>query len=118
MFAGAPDAVDMMGATLTSSGTLITIPAGKWFTGDLVLSATVTVAGSSIPTVSTGGSTPAPAAGTVISRLNVTGLALTTVCDSVSHEVLVYGGESGATIQFTAGANGTSSASLHGYIFG
>lgn len=118
MFAGAPDPQDMMAATRTTSGTLITVPAGKWYTGDLILSAAVSVAGSSISTVSTGGTSPSPSIGTVIARLNVVGLALTTICDSVSCEILVYGGDEGATIEYTAGANGTNSASVNGYIFG
>lgn len=118
MFSGAPHAADMMGLTRTTTGTLVTVPPGKWFTGDLVLSASVSVAGNSVPTVTVNGSNAAPASGTVISRINLTGLALTTVNDSVAHEVLVQATDSPVTIDFTAGASGTSSASLHGFIFG
>jgi hypothetical protein len=115
MFAGLPDAVDVAGLTRTTTGTLITVPAGRAFTGDLVLSASVSVAGTSNPTVSTSGTGAAPVSGTVLSRLNLNGLALTTVADSVAHEVFVVATTNDITIEFTAGATGTSSASLHGY---
>lgn len=115
MFAGLPDPSDIAGKTLAASGTLVTVPAGRAFTGDLVLSASVSAAGNSVPTVAVNGTNAAPTSGTVLSRLNLNGLALTTVADSIAHEVFVMATTDPVTIDFTAGANGTSSASLHGY---
>lgn len=97
---------------------MVTVPPGKWYTGNVLLSASVTVAGTSAPTVTVNGTGAAPASGTVLARLNVVGLALTTICDSVSTEILVYADTDPITIDFTAGAAGTSSASINGYIFG
>lgn len=118
MFPSAPDKGDIVATTRTTAGTLVTVPPGKWYTGNLILSASVAVAGNSTPTVSVSGANGAPANGTVIARLNLVGLALTTVADSVSTEILVYADTDPITIEFTPGANGTSSASVNGYIFG
>lgn len=119
MFQGAPSREEMLTNTLSASGTLITVPAGKWYTGNLVLSATVAVAGASNPTVQTAGTNAAPTAGTPLARLNIAGLALSTVSDSVSTEILLLApDENDITLTFTAGANGVSSASVNGYIFG
>lgn len=97
---------------------MITIPAGKWFTGNLAISASASVAGTSTPTVNTLGTNAAPASGTVIGRVNVTGLALSTVTGNGSFEVIALAPpENDITIEFTAGATGTSSATINGFTF-
>lgn len=118
MFPSAPDKEDILAGTRTTSGTLVTVPPGKWYTGNVILSASVAVAGNSAPTISVNGTNATPVNGTVIAQLNVVGLALTTVSDSVSTEILVYADTDPITIDFTAGATGSSSASINGYIFG
>ena|SRR5258706_186925 len=119
MFSGFPPANDILCSTRTTTGTMITVPAGRGYTGDLVLSAAVSVAGTSIPTVAVNGTNAVPAAGSVIARINLTGLALTTVNDSATFPIVVYAPpENSITIDFTAGATGTSSASLNGFLFG
>lgn len=111
-----PDISDVVGGTLTASGTLVTIPAGRRFTANLLLSGSVAVAGNSISTVATSGTNAAPASGSVVARLNLVGLALTTVAGSVSHEILVMAPpENSITLEYTAGANGTNSCSFSGY---
>lgn len=119
MFSGFPNASEIMANTRTTSGTLVTIPAGKWFTGNVHISASVAVAGNSSPTVQVSGTNAAPASGTVLARLNLVGLALTTVADSVDTEIILLApSENTITLEFTAGAAGTSSASVNGFIFG
>jgi len=119
MFTGQPNASEIKCNTVTATGTIITVPAGKWFTGDLTISATVAVAGASNPVVTVNGTDAAPAAGTVIGRLNLAGLALSTVSDAIHTEVIALApAGNDITIDFTAGANGTSSATLNGFIFG
>jgi hypothetical protein len=116
---GVIDAADIRSETRNTTGTLVTVPAGKFLTANVVLSASISVAGTSIPTVSTAGVNPTPDAGSVMVRLNLTGLALTTVADSVETEIVVAAPpENDVTVEFTAGASGTSSASLNGFIFG
>jgi hypothetical protein len=118
MFPSAPDGADIKGATATATGTLVTVPAGKWFTGNGILSGSVAAAGTCIPTVSVSGTNASPASGTVLARINLAGLALTTVAAAAPFEILVYADTDPVDIVFTAGANGTSSASISGYIFG
>lgn len=119
MFAGLPNANEIACNTLAATGTLVTVPAGRWYTGTLSMSATVTVAGASNPTVTVNGTNAAPVAGTVIGRLNLAGLALSTISDTISTDIIVKAPTGNAiTIDFTAGANGTSSATLNGFILG
>lgn len=119
MFPGQPNSSEIICNTLAASGTLITVPAGKWFTGNLTISATVAVAGNSNPVVTVNGTNAAPAAGTVVGRINLAGLALSTISNSAPFEIIALAPSGNdITIDFTAGANGTSSATLNGFIFG
>lgn len=119
MFNGAPGQEEIFSATRTTSGTLVTIPAGKWYSCDISLSATVAVAGASSPTVTVNGTNAAPTTGTVVARLNIAGLALTTVSDSNTISAILRSPlENSITLDFTPGANGTSSATVNGFIFG
>lgn len=119
MFSGAPSSSDIKCGTLATSGTLVTVPADRWYAGDVSISATVSVAGASNPVVVVNGTNAAPASGTVIARLNLAGLALSTISDTMTIPVIVKAPpENSVTIDFTAGANGTSSASINGYLFG
>lgn len=119
MFPGSPNSSEILCSTRTTTGTMVTIPAGKWFTGDLTISATVSVAGASNPTVAVNGTNAAPAAGTVVGRINLAGLALSTISDTGTFGIIALApAGNDITIDFTAGANGTSSATLNGYIFG
>lgn len=118
MFAGAPSSEEFLCSTRTTTGTLVTVPAGKWYTANVILSATVAVAGASNPTITVNGTGAAPASGTVIARINLAGLALSTISDAIETEILVrapVGND--ITIDFTAGANGTSSATINGFVF-
>src|SRR5206468_1001180 len=110
-------AEDIICNTLSASGTLITIPAGRWYTGSLSMSATVAVAGASNPIVTINGTGAAPASGTVIGRVNLAGLALATASGSTTVDVVAKAPVGNpVTIDFTAGANGTSSATLNGFL--
>lgn len=83
------------------------------------MSATVAVAGASNPVVTVNGTNAAPAAGTVVARLNIAGLALSTVADSNTTSLIMKAPpENDVTLDFTAGANGTSSVTINGFIFG
>lgn len=114
-----PDPTDVMSSTRTTTGTMVTVPAGRWYTGTAVLSASVSVAGTSIPTITVNGTNAAPASGTVIHRINLTGLALTTVASTATIDfVVVAPPENSITLDFTAGASGTSSGTVNGFLFG
>jgi hypothetical protein len=118
MFPGGPGADQIVGASRTTSGTLYTLAAGTTLTANILLNATIGAAGTCAPTVTVNGTNSAPAAGTVIARLNLTGLNLTAAADSVPFEILVKAPpENAVTLDFTAGANGASSATISGWTF-
>ena len=119
MFSGAPNASEIRCNTLATTGNLVTVPAGRWYTGNVSISATVAVAGASNPVVTVNGTNSAPTAGTVVARLNLAGLALSTISDTVTTEVIAKAPSGNdITIDFTAGANGTSSATINGFVYG
>jgi hypothetical protein len=75
----APDPNNILSGTVTrtdttSSGTLITIPAGRTWVGEVVVSIASTAAAIVAATVTTAGTNAVPAAGTVVARVNVGGL--------------------------------------------
>jgi len=113
VFQGSPGSDQILAGSLTASGTLITIPAGMTFSGDLTVAASSAVAGTSTVTVSTAGTNVAPAAG-VIARISVTGLLASAGADSYSTEILVKAPpENSVTV--TTAISGTGSASLIGW---
>lgn len=115
---GIPDPTDIRGITRTTTGTLITIPQGRYFTGNVLLSAQLTAAGTSQPKVTIAGTSSTPSIGTTLAQINVGGLLAVAVSGSGETEVLVYADSEDVTLEFTAGANGTSSCSVNGFIFG
>lgn len=103
----------------TTTGTIVTLPANKYFSFDIQLSGAQSGAGTAAPTVtfnstSTGG-TFSPASGSVVARLQVVGLLGVTSSDSATVEVAGYTGDTGATLDFTA--SGTCSVVVNGFTF-
>jgi len=113
MFPGSPGSDQILAASVTATGTLITIPAGMTFTGDLAVAASSAIAGTSTVVVSTAGTNVAPVAGPV-ARISVTGLLASAGADSYTIGVLVKAPpENGVTL--TATISGTGSASVNGW---
>lgn len=119
MFPGVPDGADILCGSRTTTGTVLTIPAGRWFTGNVSMTAATGVAGTCAPVVTVNGTNAAPAAGTVVTRLTVIGVSLLgPVADSNDTEVIVLApAENDVTLDFTAGAVGSSTATINGYVF-
>lgn len=113
MFQGSPGLDQILASTVTASGTMITIPAGMTFSGDLSVAASSAVAGTSTVTVSTAGTNVAPAAG-VIARISVTGLLASAGADSYSTEIIVKAPPEN-NVTLTASISGTGSASVIGW---
>lgn len=111
------DAADIACNSLTASGTLLTVPAGRQWNGEIQLTASITVLGTCAPTVQTAGTGATPTAGTIIHRLNVAGLALATASDTGTIEAVVRAPEGNdVTITYTQGASGTSTVVANGYL--
>ncbi len=107
-----PATADIVGASRTTTGTLYTVPAGRTFYGQVSLSCSVSVLGSSQPTISVAaGGTPT---GT-IHQIICSGLALTTVANSNTiGNVYINGGAGGVAVTFTQGATGVSTGQICG----
>lgn len=108
-----PASADLVGASRTTTGTLVTIPAGRTFNGAVSLSCSVSVAGNSQPSISVSGAGALPSG--TIHQIIAVGLALTVVANSnTQSNVWIYGGTGGATVTFTQGATGTSTGQITG----
>ena len=116
-----PSAADTINASATATTTgIVTVPGTRWLTADVQLSTTVAVAGTSTPTVTyvvPGGTAgAAPANGSTLARVTATGLATAGAGATGYTTILVYGGDNGCTLNFTAGAAGTSSVTINGFL--
>ena len=118
MFPGSPSQAQIVGNSLTTSGTLVTVPAGMTLTANVVLNAAVAVLGSAVLTVTVNGTNAAPAAGTIIARLTVAGLLAAAACGVEDCEILVRAPAGNSiTVDFAISGVGTGSASLNGWWF-
>jgi len=113
MFPGSPGSDQILAGSVTASGTLLTIPAGTIFSGNLAVAASSAVAGTSTVTVSTAGTNVAPAAG-VIARISVTGLLASAGADSYVTEIVVKAPPEN-NVTLSANISGTGSASVIGW---
>lgn len=121
MIVAGPPASDIINASATANSTgIVTVPGGRWFTANVQLSASHTIAGTAIPRVTYvvpgGTSGAAPGNGSVLARLSVTGLALTTITDSNTTEILVWGGDNGCTLDFNTGGASSASVTINGFL--
>lgn len=108
-----PVSTDLVGASRSTTGTLVTIPIGRTFVGSVSLSCSISVLGNSQPSISVSGAGALPAG--TLHQIIAVGLALTTVANSNSMGgVYIYGGTAGATVTFTQGASGTSTGQICG----
>lgn len=113
--------VDIVNASATATtASIVTVPGGRWLTADVQLSASVAVAGTSSPSVTYvvpgGTSGAAPANGAVLARVTAAGLLAAASATTSMTEIYVYGGDNGCTINFTAGAAGSSSVVINGFL--
>jgi hypothetical protein len=121
MIVAAPPASDIVNAsaTATTAG-IVTVPGGRWLTANVQLSASHTVAGTAIPRVTYvvpgGTSGAAPANGSTLACLSITSLTLTTICDSDTTEILVWGGDNGCTLDFNTGGASSASVTVNGFL--
>lgn len=111
-----PSAADIRSGGLTATGTLFTVPANRVFKGSLTVSASISVAGTCSPVISsanTGGGSGATTG--TLHQITVAGLALSVAAAANTiTDVYVHGGTNGATITFTQGASGQSTGQVAG----
>lgn len=118
MFPGQPSSSEILCGTRTTTGTVITVPAGKWYTGNVSMTSSVAAAGTSAPTLTVNGANAAPASGTVVARCESAGLLASASANATFQEIIVLApAENDVTLDFTAGAAGASSVTINGYVF-
>lgn len=112
-----PKEGNIINGSRTTAGTIITIPAGQVWHGDIQVSATIAAAGVATPNVTVAGTGVEPTAGAVLSRLSITGLAATTVTDSNTIRATVRAPVGNAvTLEFALGGAGSASVVCNGFI--
>ncbi len=121
MILATPPNVDIVNYSGTASATgVVTVPGGRWLTANIQLSCSHTVAGTATPNVTyavpSGTAGAAPTNGSTLARLSVTGLALTTITDSDTTEILVWGGDNGCTLNFNTGGASSASVTINGFL--
>jgi hypothetical protein len=108
------------GSATATTTAVVTIPANRYFSFDIQLSANVTIAGTATPrvTYTTTGSTGAsPANGSVVARLDLGGLALTTTQATGTVEFSGYSGDHAVTLDFNIGGASGASCVINGLLF-
>jgi hypothetical protein len=117
LIAFSPNPGNVICGNRTTNGTIITIPADSVWCGDIQVSASVAAGTTGTPHVTTSGTGVEPSAGSVVSRLSVTGLALSTVTDSNTISVIVRApvGNS-VTLEFDTGGATSASVVCNGFI--
>jgi hypothetical protein len=113
---------DFIHGDATATGSVVTIPANKWFSVSIQLSASVTIAGAATPRVifNTTGSSGffPPNANAVVARLSMSGLALVSVQSDGTMEFAGYSGNSSISLDFNSGGASTASCIINGYTMG
>lgn len=118
MFPGSPGQSQIIGNSLSANGTLVTVPAGMTLTANIGLNASVAVLGSANLAVTVNGTNAAPAAGTVIARLVVSGLLASASTGVEDFEVIVKAPpENAITLAFTISGAGSGNANISGWYF-
>lgn len=112
-----PSAGDLLNGSRTTNGTIITIPAGRGWSGEILVSATAALAATVTPTVTVSGVGADPDNGSIVHRLSITGLALTTVADSANIGCIVVAPEGNAvTLEFNTGGATSASVVVNGFL--
>ena len=118
MISNTPSGSEILnGSATATTSALVSVPAGKWFTANIQLSAVQSGVGTAAPNVTwtATGSGYGPTSGSVLSRLEVGGLLGIISSDSDTMEVLVYGGDTGGQLNFNASGT-TSSCVINGFL--
>lgn len=92
---------DILTGSVTAAGTLITIPAGRAFEGEIALQGGHNLAANVGVTVATAGTGVTPAAGAVVAGLRITGTASGVSAEAVQR-VRVVAGSADATLAVAA----------------
>lgn len=112
-----PSTGDILCSTRTTTGTIITIPAGRAWSGNIFISASVTSLTTATPRVSVSGANAEPADTTIIHQLSVSGLAaVATHGEGVSEVIVRAPAGNSVTLEFNTGGATSASVSVTGFL--
>jgi hypothetical protein len=82
-----------------------------------MISASVAVAGNGTPNVTMSGTNAAPVSGSVVHRLSLSGLALTTVAATATIDLIAFApAENDVTLEFATGGSTSASVVCNGFV--
>lgn len=116
-----PNSTDFInGSAVATTTSVVTVPANRYFSFDIQLSANVTVAGAATPrvtwTTTSTGSTASPATASIVARLDLSALALASLQSDGTVEFSGYSGNNGGQLDFNTGGASGASCVINGYI--
>lgn len=82
-----------------------------------MITASVAIAGTGTPNVTMSGTNAAPASGSVVHQLTITGLALNTVADSATIDLIAFApAENDVTLEFATGGASSAAVVCNGFV--
>lgn len=107
---------EFLNGSATATGTVLTIPANRYFSVDIQLSVAQSGAGTATASVTynTSGGTFSPANGSTVARIQAIGLLGVSSANADTIELAGYSGDNGATLSFTL--SGTGSCVINGIL--
>lgn len=112
-----PGAGRIRNGSRTTSGTIVTVPANHVLNATIFMAASISVAGSARPTVTVAGTGGEPGDGAILHQLAMSGLALSTIVDHASMDVVVRANGTPLTLEFNTGGATMASVVVNGYVF-
>lgn len=111
---------DIVCGTRTTNGAVVTVPKGRVFCADISIAASMTLAATATPRVTTaaanGGTNIEPAAGTVVAQLSMAGLALTTIAQASTIAIVCRAVDADIALNFDTGGASSASVTINGFL--
>jgi hypothetical protein len=122
MLIATPPTSDIVNVSATAGATgVVTVPAGRWLTATVQMCINVNTGatGTASLVYQTTDGDAAPADGSTIARVQLTGLTLTEAAIANTQEIFVYGGDpngSGSTIDYVVSGTTSNSIVINGFL--
>lgn len=117
MFAYSMNPTDVLCGSRTSTGTILTIPAGRQWCGSILISASLTGLGSATPSVTVSGSGANPVDGSVVHELSLNALLSVASTDSATVDLIAFApAGNDITLEFATGGATSASVVANGFV--
>jgi hypothetical protein len=120
MITSKPVAADILCASaIATTATLVTVPAGRWYTADVSISAScgsASITATPAVTWTPNDASCGPSVTTVLARVTVISIASAPQQGSRTTGILVYGGNTGGVLSFATNSATTASVTINGFL--